>query len=145
MHEVVKVYVITSGIMNYEQYHLLQKQGAKNLTIQIRKAEIKKTPGVAGANYLIVLINCTDLCIVLGRINNRGKWFAAPRVCRTSNSDPDICFNQRAWAPVLYVRCTDARFVLSLATMPDDNGNASGATWDITPNCQFAGGAIALV
>ena len=145
MHSSFKVYVNISGIMIREQYHLLQKQAAKNFTIQIKESQIKKPPGVAGANYLIVLINCTDLCIALGRINNRDKWFAAPRVCRTSNSDPDTCFNQKAWAPVLYVRCTDAPFVLSLATMPDDNGNASGASWDITPNCQFAGGAIALV
>ncbi len=130
--------------MNEEQYHFFEKQAAKNFTVQIKESEIKKPPGVAGADYLIVLINCTDLWIVLGRINNKGKWFATPRICRTCKSDPVTCFNQRAWAAVLNVRCTDASFALSLITKPDNNGNAIGGTWDIIPKSRFAGGVIAL-
>jgi hypothetical protein len=110
----------------------------------IRVGAIDEAKARAGQIYYVMLINLTDYCMVLGKINN-GNWFSIPTVCRTcTNPDANWCFDNKKYAPVLSCSCTDAPFNLSLSTKPDAQGNGWGATWAISPDCQYAGGVIAL-
>jgi len=129
-----------------EKHHyakVAEKQSAKTITVKVHEADVKPYVVPFASDYLVLLINMTDYCLVMGRVN-QGNWFAIPKVCRTCSSDYDTCFNQQRWAPVLNTQCNDAPFDLTLITQPDGNGNATGATWRITPDCNFAGGVIGL-
>jgi hypothetical protein len=129
--------------MSEKKFKVMQKQSAKKFTVKVTESEVKPRVEAAGSNYLVALINSTDICIIMGRVN-QGHWFPTPKVCRTCSSDYDTCFNQQAWAPVLNCQCNEAPFELTLVEQPDANGNAKGGTWTITPDCGHAGGVIGL-
>src|SRR5579862_3314074 len=65
--------------------------------------------------YVVMLINMTDNCMQYAKINN-GNLFAIPTVCRTcTGNDPDWCFDNHKYSPVMSCNCTDAPFNLTLA------------------------------
>jgi hypothetical protein len=57
----------------------------------------------------------------------------------------DECFNAKKYLPLLVTACSASGFSISIATAPDANGNAYGATWNgIQPNCGVAGSVIGI-
>jgi len=111
---------------------------------QVHVGKVDESEARSRQPYVVMLINMTDRCMALGKINN-GNWFAIPTVCRTcSSGDPNWCYDNQKYSPVMTCNCSDAPFNLSLSTQPDAQGNGWGATWVITPDCKYAGGVIAL-
>jgi hypothetical protein len=117
---------------------------------KVQTEEVTERIPLDQGDYIVAMINMTDYCMERGRITYAGQqpgpWFPITRTCRTcSLPDPDQCFNQRQYVPVINTGCTEPPFELTLNTMPDPHGTAWGATWDINPNCQYPGGVIALI
>ena len=99
----------------------------------------------AEANYTVFLINGSDRIFVMGCYNydpnGNNNWFPIPHTGRTCSDDCDTCHKNQQWQPIMMVDC-DESFDLTLATEPDANGNAYGARWQITPDCQYSGGSL---
>ena len=93
--------------------------------------------------YVLYLINATDYCMVMGRLNN-GSWFSIPRICRTCSSDLNTCLSNKNYLAAFSVECNDAPFTVQLSTAPDGSGRTVTGTWHISPSCSYAGEAIGL-
>jgi len=126
-----------------KEFSPMQKTTVKSFTVKVKESEVKPYVQPLASNYVVALINMTDECLIMGRVN-QGHWFPIPKVCRTCSSDYDTCFNQKSWFPVLNCQCNDAPFQLTLVEQPDANGNARGGSWTISPDCDHAGGVIGL-
>ena len=98
---------------------------------------------MAADDYLIVLINMTNDTSVMARYGT-GNWFVIPTTPHNCGTDCDSCFDNRQWQEIVNVSCNEGSFQLTVATQPDNNGNARGAIFDITPNCSVSGGAICV-
>ncbi len=98
-------------------------------------------------NYLILVSNLSDVVLKYGAINfdqnaGSGQFFPIPATGKNCWSTCEDCFNNQQYEPVLNVSCKDNAFKLTLISEPDEDGNAVGATWDIAPTCDVAGGVI---
>jgi hypothetical protein len=126
----------------------INKKSNEQFTI----TEIGSAPAftTSGNDYVIFLINMSNTCFEMIRTRNPGmpwsKWWPMPLTCRTcSLGSYSDCFNAKAWRQILVTNCNSGSFDIQIATKPDANGNAIGATWEgISPNCNYGGGAIAV-
>jgi hypothetical protein len=136
--------IAEKSLVPEKSFHKLKTVKLQPMTVQEDVKNLKPADSHAGGNpYLVLLINTSDLCIVMGRINN-GGWFATQTICKNCNTNYDTCYDNHQWGQVMSTGCADAPFNLTLATKPDANGNCSGATWEITPDCRYSGGVIGL-
>jgi hypothetical protein len=99
--------------------------------------------------YLVVLVNTSNICITRGRTRPVGQttwggWFATQTICHNCDHTYDQCVTDHDFGQVMSTNCNAAPFELMLIETPDNNGNANGAVWTVTPNCAYAGGAIGL-
>lgn len=130
------------------QFSSMETNPTKTFKVSANQIKEERQPE-ALANYTVVLINMTDLQIALACYNfkpgGNNEWFRIrPPVGRTCSSDYDTCHAQQRWGAVWNCNCADSSFELTLVTEPDSDGNATGATWRIDPNCSAAGGSIGL-
>lgn len=96
-------------------------------------------------SFTIMLVNLSTLCIELFRINNASKWTKIPPICKTCNGPSyDACYNAGSYKGVCNVGCSEPTLTITIATMPDAQGHARGASYSITPNCGISGAVIGI-
>ncbi len=121
-------------------FHSFSIEKTSQFEISNTEAALRATSG----NYAIMLINMTDILIDRGCYNyrpgqNNTFFQISPPVGRTCSADYETCHSQQRWLPVWNCQCGDAPFNLTLVS-----AEGRGATWNITPNCDAAGGSIGL-
>ena len=131
----------------FENLQAPKKSGEKLTITETRDMPVVSALGNA---YVIMLINRTNTCFEMIRTRNPGmpwgNWSNMPLTCKTcSLGSATDCFNAKAWKQILVTDCNSGSFDLQIATRPDTDGNAMGATWEgISPNCNYGGGVIAI-
>jgi hypothetical protein len=127
--------------------------GRKNAgTLNIGKVSPGAAPATpaAGEVYLIGLINMTNETYALASEDfdpqtGSGHWFAIPHTPKNCTTDCDDCYDHQQWQPIVSVSCNAAPFTLTIATLPDNEGNAKGASFPIQPHCDVDGGVVCIV
>ncbi|EML9988428.1 TPA: hypothetical protein R4X15_000738 [Citrobacter amalonaticus] len=135
-----------------KQNLVLNKESSTEFKISINdidKSILINTTANAESNWLLNLINLTNECYSLasttGSNGQWGKWFVIPKTCRTCNTNPQDCYENKKWSTILATSCTSPSFSIRIATQPDEDGNAHGAEFsNISPNCKYAGGVITI-
>jgi hypothetical protein len=98
-------------------------------------------------DYVIFLVNTSNLTITRGcynfNPNGNNNWFVLPTTGHNCNSDCDTCGQNQEWTPILNVNCAE-NIDLTIATNPDASGEVYGATFNVTPSCQYSGGFICI-
>ena len=97
-------------------------------------------------DYVLALINMTDVVLTKQRVRmNGGTWtqfIAMAAIGKTCQSnDPQTCFDQKAYVPIMVIQCGGSSFDIELRS-----NNDTGAIWEnINASCNDAGGVITLM
>lgn len=118
---------------------------------RITRADIGDPPvAAAGATWILSLVNRTNECYVYVQTRNNngawGKWYGMTPACRNCDlASFKACFDAKKYVSILVTDCTSAPFDINIASEPDANGNANGASYTgIKPNCNRPGGVIGI-
>jgi hypothetical protein len=128
---------------------VVSRQSAEELSGTVgHEVPTPRSTHPATDDYLILLINCSNLVITRGcydfNPNGPNNWFVLPTTSRNCPSgNCDTCAENEQWTPILNVNCNES-INLTIATNPDNSGKVYGATFAITPNCSYSGGAICI-
>ena len=88
--------------------------------------------------FAVSVMNMTFRPLSYGRMRDAededwGPWLPVPVVPQNCFGDPKDCFEEGQWTTIFSVDAEDTPFQLQLVTEPDENGNAFGGDWRVTP------------
>jgi len=97
--------------------------------------------------FAVSVVNTTFRPLSFGRMRDRGDdqwgpWFPIPKVSQNCFGSAASCIADGLWDTIFVVDADDSPFELQLISEPDENGNAYGGTWTVTPTRETAGQII---